>query len=189
MNSPDHIRVELSWPEWDAAVAVGVSRHRAALREGRKPDWKEGNELENHIRGALGESAFLKWLGLYWAIDEKGFKLPDCVGNIQIRTTASRYHKVKPGDPGDQIVVFLECEDRVHFIKGCIIAREAQQFPLENPGNRAPCHHVKYEQMQSAAYLYHLARAAISEIRSLCSKHGVYPGDGNCPRCEAERVA
>jgi hypothetical protein len=168
-ESPDNIRIEISWPEWEAAVAVGISRHRFALLENRTARWREGNELQGHIRGALGEQAFMKWLGLHWTITNNAFKMPDCVGNIQIRSTAVMrpYHKVLPEDPGDQTVVFLESGERVHYIKGCILVADGQKLPLEDPGYRnAPCHRVFYEHMKSAAHLYDLAHQALVNAKA-----------------------
>lgn len=58
----------LTWDEVEAAALVGVKRYIEALRLGRKQRWGDlaGAAWENHIVGALGESAFSKFTGISW---------------------------------------------------------------------------------------------------------------------------
>lgn len=156
MAAPDQIHVTLETGEWEAAVAVGVERHRRALIRKQSADWRDGTELAAHIRGALAEAAYHKWRGQWWHAPIDNGKAADAEGEIQIRSTSHLrpFHKVKPTDPDSQRVVFIESQERTHIIVGWIQVKEAKKLALEDPGDRdKPVHHVYYEDMHSVGTL------------------------------------
>jgi hypothetical protein len=159
-KAPNDIIVKLNPEERRKGDEEGNWRQDRAEREGLQPDWKDGTERGNHIIGGGGEVAYEKWKGelRQWRPDPNGFGKADSRDNVQVRTTrrADPYHKVKPKDRDEFFVVFLEVEaDMVtHHIVGCIRARDAKKFPLEDIGNKGrPCHPVPYDKMLNVAHL------------------------------------
>lgn len=74
--------VVLTYPEMESAASEGIHRVLRASLKRRQPRWE--STVYPHILGALGECAYAKWAGIFWALQSE----PDGgdVARVQVRT-------------------------------------------------------------------------------------------------------
>jgi hypothetical protein len=127
------MRVKLEWYEVDQASDVGRRRMVEAVRKklssavrvtrAGKDEWTA------HILGALGEMAFCKGTGRYWAGTVNTFKDADAGNRIQVRTRADHDHEmiVRERDADADVFVLVSGGPSEFIIRGWMLGEEAKQ--------------------------------------------------------------
>jgi hypothetical protein len=125
------MHVKLSFSEMKMAAAVGITRHIAALQDGRndKHGAKKEDGWSNHIEGACGELAVAKLYNVHWPGSVNAFKSPDLGALIQIRTRSRHdYDLIVRDDDLDGDVYILVTGVAPDFaVRGWILGSDAKQ--------------------------------------------------------------
>jgi hypothetical protein len=107
----------------------GVMRQLQNLRDGRKPAYGAGDEMDwqIHIEGSLGEGALAKYHGVYHGGIGK-LRAPD-VGVVDVRTAAKHSHRlmIHPPDPDDRVFWFVTGTNGKYQIRGWLLAKDGKR--------------------------------------------------------------
>lgn len=132
--------VTLTQEEIDRADAIGRARHNENLAVGRQDAYgaKKKGGLQLHFRGARGEYAVAKMLGISWTGNLSDLQAAD-VGPFQVRTTKHSAGRLilHPKDD-DEDVFFLVIDRSPEFkVMGWIEAASGkqEQFWSDPTGN------------------------------------------------------
>lgn len=126
--------VTLEWFEVARAALVGVSRNVEAMRKGCVNRMPINDEWSIHILGALGECAFAKATGRYWAGSVNTFKRGGDVGLVQVRTRSCDHYDliVRHDDADEDVFVLVTGGPNDFTIRGWMLASEAKQKKYRN---------------------------------------------------------
>lgn len=130
--TPDAVPVALEASEVRHAALVGISRHLAALSQGRRnPDLTRTDAAwQCDIEGALGELAVAKALGVFWEPNVGGNDKNDGdVAGWHVRATARPAGSliIHNRDPDDALFVLVTGEPPCLHIRGWLYGHEAKQ--------------------------------------------------------------
>lgn len=150
------MHVKLEWYEVDQASDVGRRRMVEALRKKLSPNVNVSSggrdEWASHILGALGELAYCKATGRYWAGTVNTFKDPDAGTRIQIRTRAEHDHDliVREKDCDTDIFVLVTGGPTEFFVRGWMLGKEAKKKKYQkNPGGYGTAYFVPAGELKS----------------------------------------
>jgi len=140
--------VTLSEEDIERASDVGRLRQSESERKGLKDkhgfSGPGGQGL--HIRGACGELAAAKALGIEWQGSVNTFKRGGDVGKFQVRTRSKRWYDllVRDGDAdGDIFILVLGHDHPIYDVVGWIFARDAKKsYWVKGHGGRDPAYFV-----------------------------------------------
>ena len=138
------IEIILTYWEMEVAVATGCARYLSALKKGSNDDTKGNGWREywaSHIEGACGESAFAKWLDVYYLGHVDKYKGGD-VGGIEVRTSLEHDGKLKirPTDDDNRIVYLVTGRAPRFLIRGWILAKEGKRGEWWGTWDNRPGH-------------------------------------------------
>lgn len=147
--------VLLSRSEMRIAADVGVLRQLGALD---RPDAHGllGSGWNEHIEGSLGEMAFAKALGVYWAAPINTFKEGGDVGAFQVRTRSNDNYDllVRPTDRDEDIFVLVVGQRGIYRVVGWLYGRECKRPEwLKTYGGRPPAYFVPQEALRPISTL------------------------------------
>lgn len=146
------IQVDLTFVEIILAAHAGILRRVESLKKGRSQNQAIKNNLwEIDVIGSIGELAFAKYMGFYWANPMGTFKLPDLPG-YQVRSTnySSGSLIVREGDnSNDYYVLALTGSLPKVFLPGGIVGRKAKRTNISflDP-DRPGCYVVKQKDLE-----------------------------------------
>lgn len=122
------------------ALELGHYKHDKSERDGRRADWYDGTERDNHADGVGGEMAVAFYLNQNFEFRVDTFKAADIGANIEVRTTRSRWFdlKVKERDKDHRIAIALrQYNDCGYLILGWMTVKEAKALgELKDPNDR-----------------------------------------------------
>lgn len=141
---PVPLDVVLTEREMQSAAECAEKRLAAAARRAMRDRLSEYS-IRSHKLGAIGERAFVKWVGIPWRCTMQRFGRPD-FGRVEVRTVARVDQRlvVHSEDRLDAVVVLMVA-DRLPIVhvRGCIRVVDARQPEwLDDPGERRPSYFV-----------------------------------------------
>lgn len=139
-NDDSEIIVLLSPEDRQQAETLGHYKHDKSEKEGRKADWYDGTERDNHADGVAGEMAVSFYLGKTFEFRIDNFKGADIGKNREVRTTKTKWFdlKVKDRDRNERVVIALrQINPRMYHILGWMTVAEAKRVgERKDPGDR-----------------------------------------------------
>ena len=114
-------------------------RPSVSVAKGGRDEWMA------HILGALGEMAFCKGTGRYWAGTVNTFKDADAGCRIQVRTRASHDHEmiVRKKDSDDDLFVLVTGGPTDFVVRGWMRGGDAKSDAYwKNPGGYGSAYFV-----------------------------------------------
>lgn len=136
------ITIKLTEYEMHYAAHLGVARHIASLRDGRKDNHGfKGDPWDTDIEGACGELAVAKAFKMYWTPTINTFSAMD-VGNYQVRKTAypDGHLIIRPSDDDQHQFVLTTGQAPDIIVHGWILGRDAKKHDewVRRDDNRPP---------------------------------------------------
>lgn len=151
IRSPHLIEITLTASEIRMAATVGIERQMSALKRNLKnANGYNGKDVwDKHIKGALGELAVAKHLGVFYRGDVDTFKKPD-VGAFQIRYTQMDPPAliIRPGDNDDEKFICVTGDAPTLQVHGWILAKEGKNKKWSKaPNGRPPAYFIPLDQL------------------------------------------
>ncbi len=148
------VMVQLTPAQRAEAERLGHHKHDKSEREGRRADWYDGTERNNHADGVGAEMAHSELVGKAFEFRIDNFKGADVLSNTEVRSTKCTWFavKVKDRDKDHRIVVaYRQHSKHTYEAMGWITARDAKRPEWKSdPGDRGkPAYFVPQQFLNS----------------------------------------
>lgn len=144
-HPPPSIDIRITLPEFDLAMGVARLRIMASamlkLDHATTYDRTMIKRLEEEVVGACGEIAVGKWIGGWFVPSVNTFhRVPDCMHNIEVRSTARLDGKliVRNNDKDDRRFVLALVTGEMVSLAGWVLGADAKrkEWAMNPNGNR-----------------------------------------------------